>query len=80
MSHVIRLQTKRRDEILDITAQVDGPLALKHAQEGLVIVCSPHTTAGITINKNADPDVQIDILRKALGDLHLEFAWRRPPH
>lgn len=64
MIHEIRLQTKSRDEMLDITAQVEGILVQENVQDGLIVVYSPHTTAGITINENADPDVQIDILRR----------------
>ncbi|MFZ3131951.1 MAG: secondary thiamine-phosphate synthase enzyme YjbQ [Desulfosporosinus sp.] len=58
----IHLQTKKRDEMIDITAQVEA--LLENVQEGLVVVYSSHTTAGITINENADPDVQRDILRR----------------
>jgi len=64
MFHEIHLQTKKRDEMLDITAQVKELLARENVEEGLVVVYSSHTTAGITINENADPDVQKDFLRR----------------
>ena len=64
MIHEMKLQTKRRDEMIDITAQVEGILVQENVQDGLIVVYSPHTTAGITINENADPDVQKDILRR----------------
>jgi len=64
MIHEIKLQTKRRDEMLEITAQVEGIRVQENVQNGLIVVYSPHTTAGITINENADPDVQKDILRR----------------
>lgn len=64
MIHEIRLQTKKRDDMLDITAQVEKILAQENVQEGLAVVYSSHTTAGITINENADPDVQKDFLRR----------------
>lgn len=64
MIHEINLQTKRRDEILDITGKVQNILAQENVQEGLAIVYCPHTTAGITINENADPDVQRDFLQR----------------
>jgi len=78
MIHEIHLQTKRRDEMLDITAQVKE--VLENVQEGLVVVYCPHTTSGITINENADPDVQKDFLRRLdevypwnmAGDRHFE--------
>jgi len=64
MIYKIKLQSKKRDEMIDITAQVEKFLVQEKVQEGLVVVYSLHTTAGITINENADPDVQIDILRR----------------
>ncbi len=64
MIYEIQLQTKRRDEMLDITEQVEKILVRENVQDGLIVVYSPHTTAGITINENADPDVQKDILRR----------------
>lgn len=64
MIYEIQLQTKRQDEMLDITAQVEKILVRENVQDGLMVVYSPHTTAGITINENADPDVQKDILRR----------------
>ncbi|MDR3584520.1 MAG: secondary thiamine-phosphate synthase enzyme YjbQ [Desulfosporosinus sp.] len=64
MIHEIHLLTKRRDEMLDITAQVEELLVLGNVQDGLAVVYSFHTTAGITINENADLDVQRDILRR----------------
>jgi secondary thiamine-phosphate synthase enzyme len=64
MIHEIHLQSKHHDEMIDITAQVEKLLAQENVQEGLVVVYSSHTTAGIMINENADPDVQKDILRR----------------
>ncbi|GAB6174186.1 secondary thiamine-phosphate synthase enzyme YjbQ [Paradesulfitobacterium aromaticivorans] len=64
MIHQIQLQTKSRDEMLDITVQVQEILSRENVQDGLAVVYSSHTTAGITINENADPDVQKDILRR----------------
>lgn len=64
MIQEIMIQTKRRDEMLDLTAQVKEILVRENVQNGLVVVYSVHTTAGITINENADPDVQKDILRR----------------
>ena len=69
MIHEIHLQTKKRDEMIDITAQVQDILVHENVQDGLVTVYCPHTTAGITINENADPDVQRDFLRR-LDEIH----------
>jgi secondary thiamine-phosphate synthase enzyme len=69
MVYKIELLSKKRDEMIDITAQVERFLEQEKVQEGLVVVYSSHTTAGITINENADPDVQRDILRR-LDEIH----------
>ena len=74
MIQEIKLQTKRREEMLDITAQVQVILGRENVQEGLAVIYSSHTTAGITINENADPDVQRDFLRR-LDEI---YPWRNP--
>ena len=74
MIHEIHLRTKKHDEMIDITAQVQNYLIQKNVQEGFVVVFSLHTTAGITINENADPDVQRDFLRR-LDEL---YPWDSP--
>jgi secondary thiamine-phosphate synthase enzyme len=48
--------------MFDITRQVAGSVSESGIKEGSVTVFCPHTTAGITINENADPDVPHDIL------------------
>lgn len=50
--------------MINITSQIEELVAKGNIQDGLVVVYSSHTTAGITINENADPDVQKDILRR----------------
>ncbi|MEE4275473.1 MAG: secondary thiamine-phosphate synthase enzyme YjbQ [Thermoleophilia bacterium] len=56
------LQTPGRAAFVDVTAQVETAARASGVQEGLVIVSVPHTTAGVTINENADPSVRADIL------------------
>jgi secondary thiamine-phosphate synthase enzyme len=51
-----------REGFIDITAQVNKTVADSGVKNGFVIVYCPHTTAGITINENADPDVVHDLL------------------
>lgn len=58
------LTTTKRDQIMDITQDVQNFIKEHTIQEGAVIVYCPHTTAGITINENADPDVKRDMLRR----------------
>jgi secondary thiamine-phosphate synthase enzyme len=59
---IIEVRTKQREEIIDITAAIAAAVAAAGVAEGICTVFVPHTTAGITINENADPDVKADIL------------------
>ncbi len=61
MLYTYRLKTPA-EGFLSITAQVKGAVAESGVQSGICVVFCPHTTAGITINENADPDVQTDLL------------------
>ena len=56
------VRTQKRTQFLDITRQVESSVAGSGIKKGIVTVFVPHTTAGITINENADPDVQRDIM------------------
>ena len=56
------VQTKNHNELLDITDQVQQIITKAGVADGLCIVYIPHTTAGVTINENADPSVKHDIL------------------
>ncbi len=56
------LSTRGRNQMIDITSQIQSIVNDSGISDGDVIVYCPHTTAGITINENADPDVQHDIL------------------
>jgi len=58
------LRTHSRSEMIDVTDLVRKLAAQKGVRDGFVIVYVPHTTAAITINENADPDVQHDLLAK----------------
>lgn len=57
-----QVSTSRRDEFVDITSQVQAEVEALGLEEGAVVVVAPHTTAAITINENADPDVVRDLL------------------
>jgi secondary thiamine-phosphate synthase enzyme len=54
--------TTPREGLLDVTDLVREAVAKDGVADGAALVYCPHTTAGVTINENADPDVQIDIL------------------
>jgi secondary thiamine-phosphate synthase enzyme len=58
---IINIPTRSREHVVDITSQVQEAVAKSNVESGVVVVCIAHTTAGITINENADPDVAADI-------------------
>ena len=58
----ITIKTNTQTQILDITAQVQKVVGESGITEGLCCVFIPHTTAGVTINENADPSVKQDIV------------------
>lgn len=60
--------TQKREEFVDITEEIRAELKKSSVKNGIVTVFVPHTTAAVTINENADPDVQHDII-KALNDI-----------
>ena len=57
-----QIQTAKRNEFIEITGKVRSALQESGTQAGCCIVYCPHTTAAITINENADPDVVHDLL------------------
>ena len=59
-----RMQTRSRSQLVDMTDDIAAVVAREKITSGVVIVYMPHTTAGVTINENADPDVKHDLLRK----------------
>jgi len=58
----VEVRTGSRTQLIDITGIVTGELAKTGVKNGTCFVYMPHTTAGLTINENADPDVARDIL------------------
>lgn len=69
----ISLKTNSRIELIDITDKVQGAVAKSKVKSGACFVFCPHTTAGLTINENADPSVRRDIIH-ALNRLVPEDA------
>jgi len=59
----IQLQTKKPEEFISITRIIRDAVKNSGTKEGIAIIQIPHTTAGITINESADPDVVKDITR-----------------
>ena len=60
--HELTVRTHSRTELVDITAQVARLVQQSKVTGGLAVLFVPHTTAAVTINENADPSVQHDIL------------------
>ena len=59
----IQLQTQRQEEFVSITRLLREVVKNSETKEGIAIIQIPHTTAGVTINESADPDVVNDIAR-----------------
>ena len=58
----LTVRTSRKTEFVDITSQIRNYLRERKAESGRLTLFVPHTTAAVTINENADPTVQRDIL------------------
>jgi secondary thiamine-phosphate synthase enzyme len=75
----LRISSSRKAQLLDITREVSDFVEKSGVSDGICFIHVPHTTAGITINENADPDVVSDIIKgldhivpSQLGYLHAE--------
>lgn len=70
----LSVRTKARNDFIDITREVSGVVAKSGVSSGACMVYVPHTTAGVTINENADPAVREDII----GTLDRLVPWTGP--
>ncbi|MBI5015109.1 MAG: YjbQ family protein [Deltaproteobacteria bacterium] len=61
------VRTPERECLVDVTPQVARLVSDAGVAEGLCVVCVPHTTAGVTLNESADPDVARDLLAFLAG-------------
>ena len=59
---ILKIKTSQGQEFIEITREVQQVVADEGMQEGFVVVYVPHTTAGVTVNENGDPDVVSDII------------------
>ncbi|MFW6154392.1 MAG: secondary thiamine-phosphate synthase enzyme YjbQ [Planctomycetota bacterium] len=69
----LTIGTQHRDQMVDVTDDVAAVVEASKVREGVVTVFVPHTTAGVTINENADPDV----VRDVLGALDRAVPWHQ---
>jgi secondary thiamine-phosphate synthase enzyme len=60
----LTINSRQRCQMIDVTEQVQAAVAREGLRDGYVICYVPHTTAGVTIQENADPDVVHDVLWK----------------
>lgn len=63
MSVQLDVRSQNKYELCDITARVKEVVSKSSIQEGLCHIFVPHTTAGLTLNENWDPDVRGDLIR-----------------
>lgn len=61
MLYKYQVATSRKQEFININAYIYDALMKSEVKSGIAVVFCPHTTAGITINENADPDVKKDM-------------------
>ncbi|CAG9621951.1 secondary thiamine-phosphate synthase enzyme YjbQ [Sutcliffiella rhizosphaerae] len=74
MFKTLTINTSNRDEWQDITKEVEEKLRMSGISDGIITIYCPHTTAGITINENADPDVVSDVIMR----LNEVYPWEHP--
>lgn len=74
MLEKVTLKTSKKGQMMDITGEVEMAVGQSGITEGIALVYSPHTTAGIAINEGADPDVVRDILYA----LDKNYPWNDP--
>ncbi|HEY3028279.1 MAG TPA: secondary thiamine-phosphate synthase enzyme YjbQ [Pyrinomonadaceae bacterium] len=60
--HILKVRSHQREELVEFTDEVQRKLTESGAKEGIVVLYVQHTTAGLTVNENADPDVPRDML------------------
>lgn len=71
----LHIQTSRKCQVIDITSQVAAAVKKLAITDGICLVYVSHTTAAITINENADPNVGVDLV-DALNRLIPEGIWQ----
>ena len=62
MLYTLKVRSHEREELVEFTDKVQKQLTASNQQEGVVVLYVQHTTAGLTVNENADPDVPRDML------------------
>jgi secondary thiamine-phosphate synthase enzyme len=60
--YLLKIKSQQREELVEFSSQVAAKLQESDVKNGVVVLFVQHTTAGLTINENADPDVPRDML------------------
>ena len=71
----IKVKTSCKNELINITSQIEKLVLSSLVKDGICIVYCPHTTAGIIVNENSDPDVATDLLN-ALENLVPKISFK----
>jgi secondary thiamine-phosphate synthase enzyme len=74
--HTLDVKSARREEMIDITGPVRAAMRRTGVTSGLCCVYCPHTTAGVTIQENSDPDVRGDMIRHLAAVVPKEAGFR----
>jgi secondary thiamine-phosphate synthase enzyme len=72
--HTFTVKTSKHTQLLEITSNVQRAVAASGVRDGVCVIFIPHTTAGLTLNENADPDVIADLL----DALDQAVPWKSP--
>lgn len=60
----LKVPTQERNQLVEVTREIEGWAARNRLKNAVIFLYSPHTTAGVTIQENADPTVKSDLLAK----------------
>src|SRR5512144_857379 len=72
----LHVRTRAAHELVDVTEEVRAAVRASRVRDGILVVFVPHTTAGVTIQENADPDVQRDLLLALERMVPRDAGWR----
>ena len=70
------VQTTEQMHLVDITREVQNIVAESGIEEGVCMLFNPHTTAGLTINEGADPDVRTDIIKGLRQFVPIDYPFK----
>ncbi len=72
----VEIETKKRNDLVTITNQVREIVKESGVNSGICVLWVPHTTAAVTVNENADPDVKDDILRFLSDKIPVSYGFK----